>query len=182
MNARDVDPLRLDVVAFAKDAGELQGRWPLRELVRLHDAVHPDVRLGDADVVVWKARGEWRRAGGSPGQPWLHVTASASVALVCQRCLGPVVEPLAIERSFLFVHGEDAAAQLDADSEDDVLALTRALDLRDLLEDELLLALPLVPRHGLCPEPLRVPDMPDVASDKPNPFAALAALKRGPPN
>ena len=91
---------------------------------------------------------------------------------------------LAIERSFLFVHGEDAAAQLDTDSEDDVLALTRALDLRELIEDELLLALPLVPRHEVCPTPLLAPaDGEAPVDDKPNPFAALAALKRGqPPN
>ena len=86
---------------------------------------------------------------------------------------------LEVERNYLFVHGEDAAAQLDADSEDDVLAITRALDLRELVEDELLLALPLVPRHEVCPEPLPLADAPQAADDKPNPFAALAALKRG---
>jgi uncharacterized protein len=84
------------------------------------------------------------------------------------------------KRSFLFVHGEHAAAELDADSEDDVLALTRALDLRALVEDELLLELPLVPRHEVCPEPLKAAheEIPPV-EEKPNPFAVLASLKRG---
>jgi uncharacterized protein len=182
MNPRENDPLRLDVVAFAKDAGELKGHWPLHELLRLHDATHPDAQLAEGDAVAWQARGEWRRASGSEGQPWVHLTASARMALVCQRCLGQVAEPLHVARSFLFVPGEDAAAQLDADSDDDVLALTRALDLRELVEDELLLALPLVPRHATCPEPLTVPQGPDIADDKPNPFAVLATLKRGPAN
>jgi uncharacterized protein len=182
MNPRDVDPLRLDVAAFAKDAGQLEGHWPLHELLRLRDAAHPDARPGEADKVAWQARGEWRRASGSEGQPWLHLTASARMALVCQRCLGQLVEPLEVTRSFLFVPGEDAAAQLDADSEDDVLALTRALDLRELVEDELLLTLPLVPRHAVCPEPLPLASDPDIDDDKPNPFAVLAALKRGPAN
>ena len=62
--------------------------------------------------------------------------------------------PLHAERRIFFVDGEDAAAALDAESEDDVLALTPALDLAELVEDELLLALPLVPRHEQCPEPL----------------------------
>ena len=181
MTVRDFDPLRLDVAPFAKDAGQLDGDWPLRDLVRLHDAAHAETRTADGGVVSWQARGEWRRAGGE-GQPWLHVKASATMVLECQRCLGPVVEQLAVERSFLFVHGEDAAAQLDADSEDDVLALTRALDLRELIEDELLLALPLVPRHAVCPAPLPLAETPELADDKPNPFAVLAALKRGPPN
>ena len=182
MNPRDFDPLRLDVTAFAKDASQLEGRWPLHDLLRLHDASHAEARPGEGDDVAWQARGEWRRASGSEGQPWLHVTASARMALVCQRCLGQVVEPLDVTRTFLFVPGEDAAAQLDADSEDDVLALTRALDLRELIEDELLLALPLVPRHAVCPEPLPLVQDPEIADDKPNPFAVLAALKRGPAN
>jgi uncharacterized protein len=103
--------------------------------------------------------------------------------LECQRCLQPVDEYLDIARSFLFVHGEDAAAQLDADGEDDVLALTRSLDLRELLEDELLLSLPLVPRHEVCPQPLVAPIDASPLEEKPNPFAALASLKRStPPN
>jgi len=182
MNPREFDPLRLDVAAFAKDAGQLEGHWPLNDLLRLQDAAHPDALPGDADKVAWQARGEWRRASGGEGQPWLHVTGSAQMALVCQRCLGQVIEPLNVARSFLFVPGEDAAAQLDADSEDDVLALTRALDLRELIEDELLLALPLVPRHATCPEPLPLAQAPELADDRPNPFAVLANLKRGPVN
>lgn len=183
MKPRTTDPRRLDVEAFAKEHGELQGDWPLRSLDRLADAAHADARPGEADAARWSARGESRPVRGGEPQTWLHLAASTRLSLVCQRCLGPVDTPLDTTRSFLFVHGEDAAAQLDADSEDDVLALTRALDLRELVEDELLLALPLVPRHEACPEPL--PMVPDegAAEAPPNPFAALAALKRsGPPN
>jgi uncharacterized protein len=87
---------------------------------------------------------------------------------------------LQFERWFHFVDGEDQAAELDAESEEDVLASTRSLDLRQLAEDELLLALPLVPRHDVCPQPL-LPAMSDPLDEDaapPNPFAALAALKR----
>lgn len=118
--------------------------------------------------------------GGEP-QVWLHLKADTCVQLECQRCLSPVQVAVHAERSFLFVQGEEAAADLDEESEDDVLALTRALDLRSLVEDELLLALPLVPRHEVCPEPLPLPAK-DAALDsdeKPNPFAVLASLKRG---
>ena len=103
--------------------------------------------------------------------------------LECQRCLKAIVVAVDTERNFLFVRGEDAAAQIDADSEDDVLALTRALDLRELIEDELLLALPLVPRHEVCLSPLPMAagdDEAAAAEAPPHPFAGLAALKRGP--
>ncbi len=179
MSSRDFDPIRLDVTAFAKAAGELAGGWPLPALSRLAEgAVIAALPAGGGEVR-WSARGELRPMRGGENQVWLHLQASARVPLECQRCLKAVEVPLAIERSFLFVHGEDAAAQLDADSEDDVLALTRALDLRELIEDELLLALPIVPRHEVCPEPLIVAaEADEPLAEKPNPFAALAALKR----
>ena len=120
---------------------------------------------------------------GGENQVRLHIRASAELPLECQRCLKPVNVPVQIDRRFLFVHGEETAAQLDTDSEDDVLALTRALDLRELIEDELLLALPIVPRHEICPKPLvAIVGAEDLPDEKPHPFAALAALKRRDPN
>ena len=184
MSSRDFDPLRLDVAAFAKAGGALEGRWPLRKFLRLTESAVTDALPAEGADVAWRARGEARPVRGGESQVWLHVGAETEVPLECQRCLKPVDMPLAIERSFLFVHGEDAAAQLDTDSEDDVLALTRALDLHELVEDELLLALPIVPRHDVCPEPLvTARDADEPLDEKPNPFAALAALQRsGPPN
>jgi uncharacterized protein len=119
----------------------------------------------------WRLTGELRAAKASESQVWLHADGPHQVTLECQRCLQAMTAPLQAERSFLFVHGEDTAADLDADSEDDVLALTRALDARELVEDELLLALPLVPRHDVCPEPLPVvdDDLPDVEEKPPIP-------------
>ncbi|WP_280154607.1 DUF177 domain-containing protein [Piscinibacter sp. XHJ-5] len=184
MKPRPVDPRRLDVEAFAKDASELEGDWPLAGFERLSEAAHDDARPAESDLVHWHVRGESVPVRGAAPQTWLHLRATARLALVCQRCLAPIDTPIEAERSFLFVPGEEAAAQLDADHEEDVLALTRSLDLRELVEDELLLALPLVPRHELCPHPLPMErsDQPSEAG-RPNPFAALATLKRdGPPN
>ena len=63
--------------------------------------------------------------------------------------------------------------------------LERALKLLDLLEDELILALPIVPRHTVCPDPLAYDPGVAAAEDSAqteapaHPFAALAGLKRG---
>ena len=179
MPARDFDPFRLEVQAFAKEAGELEGRWPLALLDRVAESALSEAAGGGIGEVGWSARGERRATRGGDFQTWLHVKASAALPLECQRCLQPVTVVLEVARSFLFVHGEDTAAQIDADSEDDVLAMTRALDLRELIEDELLLAMPLVPRHEVCPMPLPVSPNEEFADVEPNPFAVLAALKRG---
>lgn len=178
MKARNRDPLRLDVEAFAKDGDELAGEWPLAGLARLSESAHADARPGDSDRVVWQARGELRPVRGDRPQVWLHVGAQTQMKLECQRCLQPVSAHLQAQRSFQFAADEATAAEIDAESEDDVLVLTRALDLRDLVEDELILALPLVPRHDECPSPLIAPAAIDEPQEvRPNPFAALAALK-----
>jgi uncharacterized protein len=177
MKARDFDPAKLDVEAFAKFDTHLEGVWPLAQLERLASST---VAAADTGQVAWQARGEHRPVRGSHAQVWLHIEATTQVMLECQRCLAPVAAKVDAKRSFLFVHGENTAAELDNDSEDDVLALTRSLDLRELIEDELLLALPLVPRHEVCPEPLLAEETdPPPAEESPHPFAALAALKRG---
>ena len=94
------------------------------------------------------------------------------------RCLQPVALDLEVLRPLRFVADETTAAALDADSDDDVLVASRNLDLHELVEDELLLALPLVPKHERCQRnlPMAVGDV--AAEPAPNPFAALAALKR----
>jgi uncharacterized protein len=128
-------------------------------------------------LVHWQARGELRPQSGGTAEVWLQLKADVRLALCCQRCLAPVEETVALDRSLRFVADEQQAAALDAELEDDVLALERVLDLRELVEDELLLALPLVPRHAQCPEPLPLGDDQEPADERSNPFAVLAGLK-----
>lgn len=177
MKTRDFDPTKLDVEAFAKAEASIEGAWPISQLERLASSA---VAPAETDLVAWQARGERRAMRGGQPQTWLHIEAKTRVMLECQRCLAPVAADVDAKRSFLFVHGEETASELDADSEDDVLALTRSLDLRGLIEDELLLALPLVPRHETCPQPLLQSETPASPEEEaPHPFAALASLKRG---
>lgn len=177
---RPHDALRLDVSAFIADAATLDGQWPGADLTRLAELQTPpqDTAL---PPVAWRAWGVRVPVTGGEAELWLHLQASAPVWLTCQRCLQPFTVPLAIDRRLRFVRGEAAAEALDAEIEDDVLALSKALDLRELVEDELLLDLPIVPRHDACPQPLPVPlgeaPAPDDVPERENPFAALQRLK-----
>lgn len=176
MTTRVHNPRRLDVTAAAAAAAELSGRWPLSDLARLADDA-----VGRVDEpVAWSARFEQRREpGGAPGV-WLRLRAEARVARECQRCLQPVLLALDVDRAFRFAPTEDEAAALDAESEDDVLVLSRQFDLRELVEDELLLTLPIVPKHEQCPAPLPSAARGQAAEEEApaHPFAALASLKR----
>lgn len=181
-------PEALDVAAFCRDAAQLEGQWSMADLPRLAESV---LRGSDepADApVAWSAAGSMHRVSGGAEQCRIDLNVGAAVRLECQRCLQPMVVPLQVERRFHFVRGEDEAARLDEELEDDVLALTPRFDLRALIEDELLLALPLVPRHPACDEPtaeLRAPEdgagREAPAANESHPFASLAALRRTKP-
>jgi uncharacterized protein len=182
MKDKGHSPRALDVAQFARDGGALQRRWPLAGMPRLAASFSA---ASDGDVE-WLAQGERVAVPGGEAEVWLVLTASADVPLQCQRCLQSMVEPLRVQRRFRFVRHEDEAARLDEESDDDVLVLSARLDLHELLEDELILALPLVPRHERCPQPLPVEAVPDAAAMSmdtaaPHPFAALAALRGKPP-
>lgn len=182
---RQHDPLRLDVAAFTGDGAQLAGRWPGASLPRLAESQNPpqDVALAEVD---WAVQGERRAVTGGEAELWLALQAQAPVWLTCQRCLQPYALPLALDRRLRFVRGESQAETLDAEAEDDVLALSRSMDLRELVEDELLLALPIVPRHSVCPQPLpmavEADPLPEGEAERPNPFAALQGLKRAKPD
>jgi uncharacterized protein len=174
------DPRRFDVRSFAADAASLSGAWPLAGLARLASSA-VDGSVATAPPVVWQVDGARRRLANAGAHPTLSIAAEATLSMQCQRCLQPVEVLLRAERLIFFVEGEDAAAALDADSEDDVLTLEPAIDLQALIEDELLLTLPLIPRHEVCPEPLLGAAGADgfTPVETGHPFAALAALKRG---
>jgi uncharacterized protein len=175
MTDTTTDARALEVLAFCRHGGSLNGHWPLAAMSRLGDSLF--AKPGDADVD-WQLTGSLLPVTGGEAQVWLHLKATATVSLQCQRCLQAMDDEIAVDRRFRFVRTEAEALRLDEESEDDVLVLEPRLDVGTLLEDELILGLPIVPRHPLCPEPLRaLQDVSLLEDAAPHPFAALAALR-----
>lgn len=171
---------RLDVRAFAEEGAPLRGEQRVREHARLMAETQG---LGAELPVSWTAQGEIRNPLHVQPEIWLHLQAQVTLPLTCQRCLGQVDVPVSVDRSFRFVPSEDMAAAQDEESEEDVLALSRSLDLVELIEDELLMELPLAPRHEACPEPVKLaavdPEFDAAGTQRENPFAVLGKLKTG---
>lgn len=170
---------RFDVRAFADAGARLEGTVALAELDRLSEECHP--QGGPVAPVQWVVQGELRLDASGRPAVWLRLEAHLDLPVTCQRCLGPVPVPLTVDRWFRFVDDEATAEAQDEISEEDVLALEPRPDLLALMEDELLMELPLVPMHTACPEPLSGARE-DAASGpdepvRPNPFAALAKLR-----
>jgi uncharacterized protein len=177
------DSQHLDVVAFARDGAVLEGQDTLQAMPRLLDEqVAGSLQPGP---VIWRLEGRLVPQSGGADQIWLDVQASVALPMQCQRCLTPVLETVEAGRSFRFVADEVTAAALDDEAEEDILVISRDFDALALIEDELILSLPLVPLHEVCPEKLPMSAVdPEfaVAAERPNPFGVLASLKTGKPS
>lgn len=171
--------------AFAQNSGQITVESPLARFERLGDELFESSGAEAQLLVNWHADGSMRTdSQGAAPALWLHLEAKAVVPLQCQRCLGAAETVLEVDRWFRFVADEATAEAQDDESEEDVLVLEPAMSLYALLEDELLMALPLVPMHETCPVPVVMqassPGIAPEGSDDPpvHPFAALAKLKK----
>lgn len=179
---REFAPEHLNVAEFAQAGGQLSGAEPLARFDRLAAEAVESI---DGLQVDWEAQGEQREDASGRAESWMHLQASAELPLTCQRCLAPVRTRLEADRWFRFVADEETAAALDEELEEDVLVASRDFDLRGLIEDELLMALPITPRHEVCPQDVSLsvqdPDFDTAEKDRANPFAALAKLRPNKP-
>jgi len=113
----------------------------------------------------------------------IHSQLEVEVKMVCQRCLDQVTLPILSECDYAVVK-EGANTQSVPQGYDVLEVGEDPLDLLALVEDELLLALPIVPMHDPkdCQQPAGL-DEPESSEDgvtRSNPFSVLAQLKRDP--
>ena len=175
--ATSTNPRKLAVSAFALEQAPLQDQAPLSQFPRLADEA---VRAVADAAVHFQALGSMRTDSAGAAVPWLALQGRVHIDLVCQRCLEPVTTLVEFDREFRFVESEEAALAQDEDSEEDLLVHCAQFDLLELVEDELLMALPVAPKHEKCPGDLKLSAADadfEATSDRPNPFAKLAQLK-----
>jgi len=151
----------IDGLQFARDGQVVSGSIGIDGLPRL-------AKIGcDAATLQYAVRG----AQSPERRPSLTIEIAGRVQLVCQRCLGPLEIPLAVT-SELELAGTQAEIDVADDEVDRILA-TSSMDVAALVEDEAILALPMVPVHERCETRIGQAD-PAKASR----FAALAGLRR----
>lgn len=155
----------IDGLEFARSGGLLDRSVGLNELPRLADVL--TTTEGFLSV-----RLEGRRD--DQGKSWLQLDVAGEPVLCCQRCLGGVMFPLGIHSSLqLIAPGEDWPDDDLVDDSADAIAAEGELNVLSLIEDEVLLALPIAPRHEQCESPSA-----NASGHGPSPFSALAALKK----
>ena len=156
----------IDGLEFAKAASKLQGAWPAAGFVRLLDALR--TKEGTLSY-------ELQGVPEAYGRPALRLKVDGVLPLVCQRCLGSLEYPLHIEELLLLVstQAEVDTAPLDAQGPESIVA-GREMQVLSLVEDEVLLAIPIAPRHPAC-----AGDSEGSRGAKPMPFAGLRGLMGG---
>jgi uncharacterized protein len=202
----------IDLFEFARAGRHAAGAVRVSQLPRMLNEVPADAPDRDT-TFTWQAEGstqpELQDDGTEGPQPYLRLAVHGSAWLECQRCLSPYQQAFDVDAVYRIVNTEAEAEEFPLDEDEvDVIVGSRQFDLIDLIEEELLLALPLVPKHDVCPavheslvsgvageeasDPGSDPDDDPEAGDgvaksegdeaqKPNPFAALEALKRSGP-
>lgn len=196
--------LTVDPRVAAREGRLLEGHWSADSLQRLQESMADVARMagqpvpeapGESPGVAWTAWFEIREHATDERRQrqdiWLHLCAQTQVLLVCQRCLSPYPQPLEVDRWFRFVKDEATADAEDDAAEEDLLVLDPRFDVTALVEDELLLALPLIPAHTECPQPLlrgtghgdtgdnpSAQDVSPAGAARPHPFAALETWRK----
>ena len=139
-----------DPFELVRRRAHVQGPTPLGEMPRLLEVLADDQEI---DHLVWSAHFE-SAGDGVYSYPAMSLVCEARLAVPCIRCLVGIAHEIRVDRHFRLVRSDAEAAALDPDATDhDVMAVDADWHLLDILEDELLLALPLMPRHENCSLP-----------------------------
>jgi uncharacterized protein len=166
-------PKRLDPVKSAQKLSSYEGIYVAKDMLRLNDMV--DSILSDVSVKVEFAKD-------AQSLTYFQGTLAVQVMLVCQRCNQPYPHDVDIEFCFSPVQGSeqdetlpDAYEPVEVDDHGEV-------DLFQVLEDEVILALPIVALHAEEDCSVKAQDMSfgkiEPEPKRENPFAVLKELKR----
>lgn len=166
-------PHQFDPFRLAEAGTQLAGELPLTQLRRLGSLLADD--LGQVKV-------ELRFDVDELGVPSVQGSIEANLHLVCQRCLESYAYPVRHEFALAWVRSDVEYDKIPMRYEPYVVETTPLL-LNDVIEDELILAIPQVPMHPeetcavkAITEPQQT--TPDKSAQRENPFAVLANLKK----
>ncbi len=166
-----MEAILIDAFEFCRLGEVREGEFAVADLPRLA-----------AEAVNATGALRWSLKGGkhAQGYPQLTLTVNGSVQLMCQRCLTPFAFAIDAESVLVLAQDEAGADELEAALDDEsieVIAGSRQFNLTDLVEDEALLALPVSPRHEVCPGQARQ-EQPENDGKAPSPFGVLKDWKR----
>lgn len=162
----------IDTLEFAREGRSVSGTVAVSALPRLLEL------LGESALCLHMLDCTLTGRQGRDGN-WLRLQVAGQFDLSCQRCLGPLPFVVALDTELQVIAPgqpwpdeelEDGTTRLGADA----IAADPALVVTDLIEEEVLLALPIAPKHeNDCVPPVRSDEQQSAS-----PFAVLAQMKK----
>jgi uncharacterized protein len=165
MSAQPVFTNHIDGMQFARTEQSVEGTFSVKNMPRLLAS------LAAADGEI-----RYRIKGSLHGleRPALECSISGEVTLQCQRCLENMVHPLNIHSKLVLVSSEAALPDTeDEPDEIDTIVASHEMNVAELVEEEILLSLPMIPRHEICELATAGKQEKSITG-----FAALAGLKK----
>lgn len=156
----------IDSLEFAVNGSETSGEVPVTELPRLADI------LENTDGILnYAVRGSMDEQD----NPVLDVNIAGNCRLCCQRCLEGMDYPVRIDARLMLRSQAELDVLRDDEEEFDSILAEKHLDVLNLLEEEILLSLPIAPRHeaGAC----QTAGGETADKEASHPFGVLAKLK-----
>ena len=142
LSAQSNDWPRIDGFRFAETGDVLRGKCRIAGLGRLQDLLASNA--GELDY-------EFLGTGDEAGRPSIRVRVEGELQLTCQRCLKALAYALRIDELLVLAKSEAEieSQPVDPEKPDRVLG-GKEMEVGTLLEDEILLAVPVAPRHEQC--------------------------------
>lgn len=163
---KEIDPFR-----FAHNGIQISGEIPVSKMTRLSEMLYDD--SGTVAVAM-------QFDIDTTGTPFMRGEFSVTVNLLCERCMEAMQHSMHITTELALVRHEGKIEGLAEQYEPWILNDVKQVDPAQVVEDELILALPIVPKHDYpcLPEELWQAGEEETETDKPvSPFAVLSALK-----
>jgi len=167
--------LVVDNIAFSKKNERIEGELSLQDLPRLEGLIQPSnltspVKVSCTGSITYVLQGKTDASG----QYILELTVACSLTTVCQRCLAAMPLDMHLNFNYLICDVNDTDLEVtDLDNSDDydLQQANKAMDLIELIEDEIIMAMPIAPMHeeGCTNVAMQ-------SGEKPNPFAVLRGL------
>ncbi|MBI3222228.1 MAG: DUF177 domain-containing protein [Nitrosomonadales bacterium] len=157
----------IDSLDFARNGRRISGEVPITELSRLQDVLD-----NPQGVLSYTVHGGLDKRGDC----FLDVEVAGRCQLRCQRCLQGLDYPVQLHARLMLRDQTSLDALDDEEDEFDSILAEAQLDVLSLLEEEILLSLPIAPKHelGAC----QAADGKNLLGEESSPFAVLAKLKR----
>jgi uncharacterized protein len=181
-------PAKVDLTRLARSGTALFGSFPVTKLKRLVEdlpsqaAISAEPGVNDKGIVWFEVSGSTQTGR----RDRITLEVQSVLALTCQRCLQTMWLEIDEKVEFeLYTSESQMRSALDGEEMEphapEPLLVLQPIDLFELIEDQLILAVPYVPKHEDCQPAKSEAGDPIEPVKRQSPFEVLGKLKRNPP-